>query len=117
MVILINRIKFHETTSPLSYQSAYSAEQLLFSFMNLSSRICNKEGTVLCSALVLHALISYQPENLDLRGNVISSLVEILEKWFDLLFGVLNHTVLVGDSGSLGMLFVTSCQLGIDSLK
>ncbi|XP_026495448.2 uncharacterized protein LOC113400184 [Vanessa tameamea] len=113
---LLNGIRSHKTTSTLSHQSAYNIEQLLACLFNLGSRICNKPNAILSSALVLNALISYQPNELDLKGSVAKVLVETLDKWFQLLMSGLNHIVLVGQS-DLGMLLVITCQLGIDTMR
>ncbi|XP_052743669.1 uncharacterized protein LOC112052872 [Bicyclus anynana] len=114
---LLDGVKTNGTTPPLSYQSAYSTEQLLACFTTLADRIRGKPNSILSSALVLHALISYQPAELDLKGSVARGLAEVLEKWFDLLIGGLNHIVLVGDGRDMGMLLVITCKLGIDVLR
>ncbi|KAF9794324.1 hypothetical protein SFRURICE_019047 [Spodoptera frugiperda] len=69
---------------------------------------------LLNGALVLHALISYQPENLIINTNTVSALLEVLKKWFSLLMGTLNHSMLVGDNGVSGMFYVVICQIGLD---
>ncbi|KAJ8717428.1 hypothetical protein PYW08_005827 [Mythimna loreyi] len=69
---------------------------------------------LLNGALVLHALISYQPENLTINTNTAAALLEVLKKWFSLLMGTLNHSMLVGDNGVSGMFYVVICQIGLD---
>ncbi|KAM3956715.1 uncharacterized protein ACR2FA_009369 [Aphomia sociella] len=113
---LLNGINTHETTSPLSHQSAYSTDQLLACLNGLTSQINNNANGILSSALVLRSLVSYQPENLVIRGYTASSLVGVLEKWLPLLMGALNHSVLMG-SDDTGMIFVVICQLGLDILR
>ncbi|XP_059059627.1 uncharacterized protein LOC131852898 [Achroia grisella] len=113
---LLNGIKAHETTSPLSHQSAYSTEQLLACFNSLASQVNNNSNAILSSVLVLHSLISYQPEHLEIRSGIATSLVEVLGKWLSLLIGELNHSALVGSNDS-GMFYVVTCQLGLDILR
>lgn len=50
-------------------------------------------------------------------GGTATALVEVVKKWFELLMGALNHSMLVGDNGTSGMLYVIMCQLGISSLR
>lgn len=104
----------NKTTPPLSHQSAYSAVQLLACLNALATHISTSPNTILSSALVLHALISYQPENLTINTNTASALLEVLKKWFSLLMGTLNHSMLVGDNGVSGMFYVVICQIGLD---
>ncbi|KAL0869614.1 hypothetical protein ABMA27_005868 [Loxostege sticticalis] len=113
---LLDGVSACETTPPLSHQSAYSAEQLLACLKSLAPRINTNPKSVISSALVLHALVSYQPSNLALRGSTAASLAEVLKNWFGLLLGALNHAMLVGDAGVSGMAYVVLCQLGIDAM-
>ncbi|KAJ0173966.1 hypothetical protein K1T71_010112 [Dendrolimus kikuchii] len=113
---LLNGISRTETTSALSHQSAYSAVQLLACLNNLPHHINTNPMTVLSSALVLHALISYQPTDLIVQSSLVNSLFEVLKKWFSLLMATLNQTVLKGDEGKPGMFFAVLCQLGIDGI-
>ncbi|XP_072942425.1 uncharacterized protein [Epargyreus clarus] len=114
---LLNGISLHGTTSPLSLQSAYSTEQLLACLNALVPRINTNPNTVLRSALVLSALVSYQPPNLAIRSSTAKCLIEVLKQWFELLLAALNHVVLVGDSEHFGMFLVVMCQIGMDSLR
>ncbi|CAH0713136.1 unnamed protein product, partial [Brenthis ino] len=111
------RIKEHGTTSALSHQSAYNTEQLLACLISLSSHINNKSNTILCSAFVLHALISYQPPSLDINGKIATLLGEVLDKWFELLIGGLNRIILVGENGDIGSMLLVTCQLGMDTIR
>ncbi|CAH2089780.1 unnamed protein product [Euphydryas editha] len=113
---LLHGIKSHKTTSALSHQSAYNIEQLLACILTIGNRICNKPNTILNSALVLDALISYQPTGLDLKGSVGKVLVETLDKWLEMLMSGLNHVMLVGQS-DIGMMLVVTCQLGVNTLR
>ncbi|XP_053614826.1 uncharacterized protein LOC128677769 isoform X2 [Plodia interpunctella] len=113
---LLNGINAHKTTPALSSQSAYSAEQLLACLDSLASRINSNPNGILSSALVLHALVSYQPDNLALRASTASCLVEVLDKWIPLMMEALNHAMLVGSEG-FGMFFVVTCQLGMDVFR
>ncbi|CAB3242416.1 unnamed protein product [Arctia plantaginis] len=111
---LLSGVSAHKTTAPLSHQSAYSAVQLLACLNALSANISNNPNTILASALVLHALISYQPDNLTINNNTANGILEVLKKWFSLLMGALNHNMLVGDGGISGMFYVLVCQIGMD---
>ncbi|CAH0696046.1 unnamed protein product [Spodoptera exigua] len=111
---LLNGVSANKTTPPLSHQSAYSAVQLLACLNGLATHISTNPNTILSSALVLHALISYQPDNLTINTNTASALLEVLKKWFSLLMGTLNHSMLVGDNGVSGMFYVVICQIGLD---
>nr|XP_049700768.1 uncharacterized protein LOC110371196 [Helicoverpa armigera] len=111
---LLNGVSANITTPALSHQSAYSAVQLLACLNALAPHISTNPNTILSSALVLHALISYQPENLTISINTANSLLEVLKKWFSLLMGTLNHAMLVGDDGVSGMFYVVLCQIGLD---
>ncbi|XP_022816779.1 uncharacterized protein LOC111349775 [Spodoptera litura] len=111
---LLNGVSVNKTTPPLSHQSAYSAVQLLACLNALATHISTNPNTILSSALVLHALISYQPENLTINTNTASALLEVLKKWLSLLMGTLNHSMLVGDNGVSGMFYVVICQIGLD---
>ncbi|KAF9422322.1 hypothetical protein HW555_001912 [Spodoptera exigua] len=111
---LLNGVSTNKTTPPLSHQSAYSAVQLLACLNGLATHISTNPNTILSSALVLHALISYQPDNLTINTNTASALLEVLKKWFSLLMGTLNHSMLVGDNGVSGMFYVVICQIGLD---
>ncbi|PZC83057.1 hypothetical protein B5X24_HaOG208530 [Helicoverpa armigera] len=111
---LLNGVSANKTTPALSHQSAYSAVQLLACLNALAPHISTNPNTILSSALVLHALISYQPENLTISINTANSLLEVLKKWFSLLMGTLNHAMLVGDDGVSGMFYVVICQIGLD---
>lgn len=55
------RISKNKTTPALSHQSAYSAVQLLACLSSLAPQISTSPGTILSSALVLEALMAYQP--------------------------------------------------------
>ncbi|RVE46224.1 hypothetical protein evm_009114 [Chilo suppressalis] len=114
---LFDGISTFETISPLSYQSAYCIEQLLASLNVLASCLKTNPNGVLSSALVLHALVSYQPENLELKGRTAVALVEVIQNWFTLIMGVLNHSVLMGDKDISGMSYIVVCQLGADVLS
>ncbi|CAG9795537.1 unnamed protein product [Diatraea saccharalis] len=92
-------------------------EQLLACLNALASILNTNPTGVLSSGLVLHALVSYQPDNLALRGTTAVSLVEVMQKWFSLIMGALNHSVLMGDIEISGMSYVVVCQLGIDILR
>uniref|UniRef100_A0A2A4JPK3 DUF4042 domain-containing protein n=1 Tax=Heliothis virescens TaxID=7102 RepID=A0A2A4JPK3_HELVI len=111
---LLNGVSANKTTPPLSHQSAYSAVQLLACLNALALNISTNPNTILSSALVLHALISYQPENLTINTNTANALLEVLKKWFSLLMGTLNHAMLVGDNEVSGMFYVVTCQIGLD---
>ncbi|XP_069361633.1 uncharacterized protein [Maniola hyperantus] len=111
------RVKSNKTTSPLSHQTPYSTEQFLACFTTLADRIRGKANSIILSALVLQALISYQPDDLDLKGCVANILVEVLEKWVELLIGGLNHIALVGVGGDMSMMLIVTCELGIDMLR
>ncbi|XP_075981651.1 uncharacterized protein LOC142980201 [Anticarsia gemmatalis] len=111
---LLNGVSAHKTTSALSHQSAYSAVQLLACLNALSTHISTNPNTILSSALVLHSLISYQPENLTITLSTATALLEVLKKWFALLMGALNHSILVGNGGVSGMFYVVICQIGMD---
>jgi hypothetical protein len=111
------RISNHDATSPLSHQSAYSIEQLLASLNVLASLVNTNPTATISSALVLQSLVSYQPHNLAIRVSIASSLVGVVQKWFGLLIGVLNHSMLVGDKNIYGMAYVVVCQLGQDVLR
>ncbi|XP_060805399.1 uncharacterized protein LOC106137233 [Amyelois transitella] len=113
---LLNGIIAHKTTPALSHQSAYCAEQLLASLNGLAARINTNPNCILSSALVLHALVSHQPDNLAIRSGMASSLVEVLDKWLALLMEALNHAMLVGSEG-FGMIYVVTCQLGMDVFR
>lgn len=85
--------------------------------MSLSSHINNRSNTILCSAFVLHALISYQSPSLDINGKIATLLGEVLEKWFELLMGGLNRIILVGENGDMGSMLLVTCQLGMDTIR
>ncbi|XP_049877255.1 uncharacterized protein LOC126374609 [Pectinophora gossypiella] len=114
---LLTGVSANEAISPLSHQSAYSAIQLLACLKALASRINANPNTILSSGLVLHSLLSYQPDNLDIKGDIANALVEIISQWFALLLGALNHSTLVGDNTKSGMFLVVTCHLGIDVLR
>ncbi|CAK1584802.1 unnamed protein product [Parnassius mnemosyne] len=114
---LLNGISLHESASPLSHQSAYSVEQLLACLNALTQCFNKNPNSILCSALVIHALISYQPPNLVIRACTATALVQVLNPWLELLVGALNHTVLVDDNGMLGMLLVVTSQIGMNVLR
>ncbi|KAG7301685.1 hypothetical protein JYU34_014660 [Plutella xylostella] len=108
----------HYSNSALSHQSAYSAEQLLACLLNLAPRIANRKESILSSALVLQALVAYQPSGLRIRGTTASALTEVLAQWFALLMGSLNHSALVGDASDVSaMFYAVTCQLGMDVLR
>ncbi|CAG9133975.1 unnamed protein product [Plutella xylostella] len=112
------RVSSHETAPALSHQSAYSAEQLLACLLNLAPRIANRKESILSSALVLQALVAYQPSGLRIRGSTASALAEVLAQWFSLLMGSLNHSALVGDASDVtAMFYAVTCQLGMDVLR
>ncbi|XP_026744092.1 uncharacterized protein LOC113505529 [Trichoplusia ni] len=111
---LLNSVAMNKTTPPLSHQSAYSTVQLLACLSALSTRISTNPNTILSSALVIHSLISYQPDNLTINTNTANALLEVLKKWFGLLMGTLNHYMLVGDNTDSGMFYAVICQLGLD---
>ncbi|CAG5030023.1 unnamed protein product [Parnassius apollo] len=114
---LINGISLHESASPLSHQSAYSVEQLLACLNALTQCFNKNPNNILCSALVLDALISYQPPNLVIRACTANALAQVLKSWLELLVGALNHAVLVDDNGMSGMLLVVTSQIGMDVLR
>ncbi|KAJ2948374.1 hypothetical protein O0L34_g7611 [Tuta absoluta] len=113
---LLTGVSTYKTTSPLSHQSAYSAIQLLACLNALAPRITSNPNTILSSSLVLHALLSYQPDNAVVKADTGTALVEIVNQWFTLLMGALNHSTLVGDETKSGMFLVVTCHLGIDVL-
>ncbi|XP_045777878.1 uncharacterized protein LOC123875865 [Maniola jurtina] len=114
---LLEGVKSNKTTPPLSHQTPYCTEQLLACFTTLADRIRGKTNSIISSALVLQMLISYQPDELDLKGCVANLLVEVLEKWLEILIGGLNHIVLVGVGGEVGTMLIVTCELGIDMLR
>ncbi|KAL4703094.1 hypothetical protein ACJJTC_018131 [Scirpophaga incertulas] len=114
---LFNGISANKSTSALSLQSAYSTEQLLASLNVLAPALKTNPTSIISSALVLHSLISYQPENLTLRGSTAVSLAEVLQVWFCMLKDILNHTSLIGNKDTSGMCYVVVCQLGINVLR
>ncbi|XP_068620537.1 uncharacterized protein [Battus philenor] len=114
---LLNGISFYESTSPLSHQSAYNTEQLLACLNALAQTLQKNPKDVLCCALVLHALISYQPPNLIVRACTVNALTRVLNPWMELLVGALNHTVLLERTGFSGMLLIVTSQIGRDMLR
>ncbi|XP_063540452.1 uncharacterized protein LOC134749446 [Cydia strobilella] len=113
---LLNGISEFKASPALSPHSAFSVEQLLACLSSLVPRT-NSSPTVLASALVLQALVSYQPEDLDLRSQTGAKLVEVLGVWFGLLVGSLNHSMLTGDKEMCGMFFAVTCKLGLDVMR
>ncbi|XP_063626405.1 uncharacterized protein LOC134798002 [Cydia splendana] len=113
---LLNGISEFKASPALSPHSAFSAEQLLACLAARAPRT-NTGPTVLASALVLQALVSYQPEDLDLRSQTGVKLVEVLGVWFGLLVGNLNHSMLTGDKEMCGMFFAVTCKLGLDVMR
>ncbi|XP_022124904.2 uncharacterized protein LOC110999921 [Pieris rapae] len=115
---LLNGIRANKTPSPLAHQSAYSTDQLLASFSTLATRINAIADTksILSSALVLQELISYQPDDLTIPSSIAKYLVNVVNKWLELLLAGLNHIALAGKADELGMHFVVTCQIGMDCL-
>ncbi|CAH4029079.1 unnamed protein product [Pieris brassicae] len=115
---LLNGIRANKTTSPLTHQSAYSTDQLLATFSTLATRInVIADGkSILSCALVLQELISYQPDDLTIPSSIAKYLVDVVKKWLELLLAGLNHIALDGKADELGMLFVVTCQIGMDCL-
>ncbi|XP_038211396.1 uncharacterized protein LOC119831898 [Zerene cesonia] len=114
---LFSGIAKHKTTSPLSHQSAYNTEQLLASFNILSTRVnmSANSKSVLCSALVIQELISYQPDDLVVQSSVAKDLVDIIKKWLELLTSALNHQALLG-AGDVGEFLIVTCQIALNAL-
>ncbi|XP_061720621.1 uncharacterized protein LOC133527577 [Cydia pomonella] len=113
---LLNGIPEFKAIPAFSPSSAFSVEQLLACLSSLAPRT-NTSSTVLASALVLQALVSYQPDDLDLRSQTGVKLVEVLGVWFGLLVGSLNHSMLTGDKEMSGMFFAVTCKLGLDVMR
>ncbi|XP_047997276.1 uncharacterized protein LOC125234899 [Leguminivora glycinivorella] len=113
---LLNGVSEFKVSPALSPHSAFSVEQLLACLSSLAPRT-NTGPTVLASALVLQALVSYQPEDLDLRSQTGVKLVEVLGVWFGLLVASLNHSMLAGDTEMCGMIFAVTCKLGVDVMR
>ncbi|XP_050682720.1 uncharacterized protein LOC126978027 [Leptidea sinapis] len=116
---LLSGISAHKTTSPLSYQSAYSTDQLLACFSALSTRInmASNPKCILSSALVLHELISYQPDDLVMPASMAKEIGVIVKTWFEMLVLGLNHTSLVGNDEDIALILIVTCNLGIDTLR
>lgn len=115
-IIFLYRITQNKTAAPLSHQSAYSLVQLLACFNALPTHISSNPNSILSSALVLHALISYQPEDIIIKSSTAIILGEVLKKWFQILIECLNRSLLI-DNGLSGMFYVVLCQLGLDVLR
>ncbi|XP_045537572.1 uncharacterized protein LOC106715738 [Papilio machaon] len=114
---LFNGISLHKSASPLSHQSAYSVEQLLACLKAQVQYFSKNPSSILSSAKVLQALISYQPSDLKIRACVANSLVQILNPWLEMLVGALKHTLLVDGNGISGNLLVVTSQIGLDTLR
>ncbi|KPJ10459.1 hypothetical protein RR48_09593 [Papilio machaon] len=115
----------HKSASPLSHQSAYTVEQLLACLKAQVQYFSKNPSSILSSAKVLQALISYQPSDLKIRACVANSLVQILNPWLEMLvdyagkfvLGALKHTLLVDGNGISGSLLVVTSQIGLDTLR
>ncbi|KAI8419840.1 hypothetical protein MSG28_008473, partial [Choristoneura fumiferana] len=114
---LLNGVAEHEAIAALSHQSAFSVDQIIACLISLAPRINTNPRIILTSSLVLHALVSYQPEDLAVTSHTAAGLVKVLSVWFELLVGALNHSMLVEDREICGMFFAVTCQLGVDVLR
>ncbi|XP_013137006.1 PREDICTED: uncharacterized protein LOC106102142 [Papilio polytes] len=117
IIDLLNGISFHESASPLSHQSAYSVEQLLACLKSQVQYFSKNPSSILSSAKVLQALISYQPSDLIIRACTANALVQILNPWLEMLIGALKHSVLVEGKGLSGTLLIVTSQIGLDILR
>ncbi|VVC96669.1 unnamed protein product [Leptidea sinapis] len=72
---------------------------------------------ILSSALVLHELISYQPDDLVMPASMAKEIGVIVKTWFEMLVLGLNHTSLVGNDEDIALILIVTCNLGIDTLR